>query len=57
MKENEVRELMRKKSEKVHSNCGGRESKVEKQNTNPLLNLHDSNLKISKWEKRSLNIL
>ena len=28
---------------------GEKESKVEKQNIKPLLNLHDSNLKISKW--------
>ena len=48
MKENEVRELMRKKSEKKFIRIVEKEkSKVEKQNTNPLLNLHDSNLKIS----------
>ena len=57
MKENDVRKLMRENLTRKSFELWRKESKVEKQNIEQLLNLHDSNLKISKWQKRNLNTL
>ena len=56
MKENDVRKLMRENLTRKSFELWRKRVKGRKTNIEPLLNLYDSNLKISKWEKRSLNI-